>query len=192
MDADGTNIRDVVADRQSQRWPDWSPDGQRIAFTDWRPSAYAIPHRVERVETVRADGTGRVDLSASIPLPQRYESGGAAAFSPEGGVVAFNGFLADPTGRWVRRVESSFGGRQAGLAAAAVHGVGWARRRRRHRHPRRRRAVRHAGDDILRGGGGDDLLVGGPGEDAASFANSPPGSPRTSPTRWPVATARTA
>ena len=178
MDADGTNVRDVVPDRQSQRWPDWSPDGQRVAFTDWRPSAYAIPHRVERVETVRPDGSGRVDLSASIPLPERYRSGGAAAFSPEGGAVAFSGFLADPAGRWVRHVGSlysSFGGDDldwqplrctawGGPGDDVVTGT-----------PAADVLCGMRGDDTLRGGGGDDQLVGGPGRDAASFAESPAG-----------------
>lgn len=59
----------------SDEFPDWSPDGRRIAFHSGEPfDAY----------TMRADGSHRTRLT--------FDSGGQPAWSPDGRQIAFLSF----------------------------------------------------------------------------------------------------
>ena len=74
---DGTNFRDITNDRFFDRYPSWSPDGKRIAFTSDRSGVYEI-------WTINADGT---DLRQ-----HSFDSPGASSFpqwSPDGSRMVF-------------------------------------------------------------------------------------------------------
>jgi TolB protein len=57
---DGTNWRDLTNDKFFDRYPRWSPDGKRIAFTSDRSGRYEI-------WTIDADGTNLRQLSFDSP-----------------------------------------------------------------------------------------------------------------------------
>ena len=74
---DGTNWRDITNDKFFDRYPSWSPDGKRIAFTSDRSGVYEI-------WTINADGT---DLRQ-----HSFDSPGASSFpqwSPDGSRLVF-------------------------------------------------------------------------------------------------------
>ena len=57
---DGTNVRDLTNDRYFDRYPRWSPDGKRIAFTSDRTGQYEI-------WTIDANGTNLRQVSFDSP-----------------------------------------------------------------------------------------------------------------------------
>lgn len=80
MDADGTNIRQLTTDPNDEYWPQWSPDGTKIAYD-------IIPWRLPYigVYVINLDGTGKTRLARGYrPL-----------WSPDGTKIAF--FFKDHT-----------------------------------------------------------------------------------------------
>lgn len=75
--ADGSGLRELVADVSGASTPSWSPDGNRITFSQTA--------RRDRIYVINADGSGLVQLtdepSGSGP--------GAPAWSPDGSRIAF-------------------------------------------------------------------------------------------------------
>jgi TolB protein len=57
MNADGSSPKRLTAPRLRGFWPDWSPDGRRILFSDH----CCIPH--SNLWTVRPDGSGLTKLT---------------------------------------------------------------------------------------------------------------------------------
>lgn len=66
VDADGSDLRQLVPARMVAIWPSWSPDGARIAFHSAtpKPGAFDDPDRVTAdIYTVRPDGTDLQQLT---------------------------------------------------------------------------------------------------------------------------------
>ncbi len=99
MDADGTDRRRVTADRETQFGPDWSPDGTRIAYTNYDEFGFTS------IATIGADGSDGLvvfdagDRAVSSPV-----------YSPDGLWIAFarDSFSGESSDIWV--VESDGGG----------------------------------------------------------------------------------
>lgn len=85
---DGSRLRDLGARFGTD--PDWSPDGRRIVFRDWRRTCHACG----QIWVMRADGA-RQRLLADPP--RRYLGYYAPAWSPSGNGIAF---LAQRNGRF--------------------------------------------------------------------------------------------
>jgi TolB protein len=78
MDADGTDRRRVTADRETQFGPDWSPDGTRIAYTNYDTFGFTS------IVTIGTDGSdGLVVFDAGD------HAVGSPAYSPDGLWIAF-------------------------------------------------------------------------------------------------------
>jgi Tol biopolymer transport system component len=124
--ADGSGAHPLV-ERPDWQWiPHWSPDGAWIVYTD-EPEAgpWADPgpaglggggilgtgfgfgssnpvRTYADIWRVRADGTGSPERITSDPGDDR-----AAAFSPDGAMLAFDSTRADGTDIWVMRADGS-------------------------------------------------------------------------------------
>ena len=61
MDADGKNQRRITNNRHLDKYPSWSPDGQRIAFTSSEDRDVAVGHR--QIYVMDADGKNHQNLS---------------------------------------------------------------------------------------------------------------------------------
>jgi Tol biopolymer transport system component len=75
MNADGTGVTNLTSSAGLEAEPEWSPDGQRIAFT--RMSPLGSPFEVWLMDT---DGTAQV----------KRADGSAPAWSPDGTKIAFS------------------------------------------------------------------------------------------------------
>jgi Tol biopolymer transport system component len=77
VNADGSGLAKITNDSATDRWPAWSPDGKKIAFTRF------IQGGDEDVYVMNADGTGQKRLTD--------ESGDDSypAWSPDGSKIAF-------------------------------------------------------------------------------------------------------
>ena len=84
----------LTTTRADELAPRWSPDGSRIAYQRWTSPA-------STVFVIRADGTGRVNLS------RRADSDGTPAWSPDGSMVAFNSERGSTTGIYVVAADGS-------------------------------------------------------------------------------------
>ena len=86
MDADGSNIKEIVEYMDQWDRPAWSPDSARIAYATFGDSADIV--------IVNADGTDRVNLTADHPT---LGAGRAVcpAWSPDGSQLAFAGRPGD-------------------------------------------------------------------------------------------------
>lgn len=75
---DGTNWRDLTNDKFFDRYPRWSPDGKKIAFTSDRTGRYEI-------WTMNADGTDLRQFSFNSPGDTSFP-----LWSPDGARILFN------------------------------------------------------------------------------------------------------
>ena len=113
-EADGTN-RTQVTTAQSDNSPEWSPDGDKLAFG--RSYTDEVGHDHSEIYTVNVDGTGLTKLT--------NDPGGFATFpavtptwSPDGERIMFRAGIYDDNGLWVvnadgtglRKVTSGGGG----------------------------------------------------------------------------------
>lgn len=101
--ADLSSERQLTHERANSGWPVWSPDGRHIAFDSDRTDPDPDDDRaVSDVFTMRADGTGLVNLTGSVGLS------GDAAWSPDGRSIAFQSDrLPDGQGISVMRRDGS-------------------------------------------------------------------------------------
>jgi TolB protein len=76
MNPDGTRVRALMDNLSEDRAPQWSPDGQKIAFESHRSGFY-------QVWVVNADGTSPTNIS------QSSTDEGEPAWSPDGTKIAF-------------------------------------------------------------------------------------------------------
>jgi Tol biopolymer transport system component len=84
MKADGTDAVNVTNSAEDEYWPNWSPDGSRLAF-DRATGAFGSNHIV----VAQPDGTGQVELQGD-PV-----TGGAAVWSPDGRMIEGTLFTED-------------------------------------------------------------------------------------------------
>jgi Tol biopolymer transport system component len=77
MNADGSNVRRIVADPEYDAEPRWSPDGKKILFVTGRNDNFDVYE-------ANADGTGQRNLTADYD-----KNDGAPAWSPDGNNIAF-------------------------------------------------------------------------------------------------------
>jgi len=102
--ADGTNIRQITNDTDSDYEPTFSPDGSKVIFTSYRGDQGSVGFDVI---VANVDGTGLTDLTPnSTTMDHRF-----AVFSPDGTWIAFAGVdtgAAHPIwGIWVMSTDGS-------------------------------------------------------------------------------------
>jgi TolB protein len=90
MDDDGTNVVRVTDNKTGERWPQFSPDGTKIAYWTTGPGEVAV-------WIVDADGTN----------PVRLAPGGHPSWSPDGEWIAFARPWKERTTIWKMRVDGS-------------------------------------------------------------------------------------
>jgi dipeptidyl aminopeptidase/acylaminoacyl peptidase len=78
MNPDGTNQVNLTNDPAVEHWPNWSPDGQKIAFDSYESSS-------QQIWAMNADGTGRTRITSVHPNRGDFE----ASWSPNGQKLAF-------------------------------------------------------------------------------------------------------
>ena len=99
MDADGKNPIRLTDGPRQKREPDWSPDGQKIAF--------AVHHGISHIEVMDADGHNRVMLENDASEP---------SWSPDGQTIAFVSwkdgeiYVIGADGQGLERVKHGLGG----------------------------------------------------------------------------------
>ena len=102
MDADGLNRRRVTSDAADEFDSAWSPRGDRLAFTALSGPFSA---QVQRIHTVRPDGTDRVDISGSSNRDLGPD------WSPDAGRIAFQRgldvYLVNPDGSDARPLAAT-------------------------------------------------------------------------------------
>ena len=78
MDADGSDQTNLTNDPEFDYFPEWSPDGKRIAFTSDRDGI------VPEIYVMDADGSDQTNLTNNPAIDQ------APAWSPDGTKIAFH------------------------------------------------------------------------------------------------------
>jgi Tol biopolymer transport system component len=114
MDADGTGQRRLTVGPgwANNEWPDWSPDGSKIAFHSDRDGN-------REIYVMNADGIGQTNLTNNSPA---YD--GAPSWSPDGSKIAFE---SNRDGNWEIYVMNADGTAQTRLTnnAADDHTPAW-------------------------------------------------------------------
>ena len=91
MNADGSDVNRLTSNRANDFSPDWSPDGQRIAFHSNRDDPDPNDdHRVYNIYVMNADGTGVTRLTYN------EASDFSPDWSPDGDLIAFVSNRDDP------------------------------------------------------------------------------------------------
>ena len=99
MNADGSGLRNLTRDPHAARCcPEWSPDGQTIAFATAEPGNWIV--------VMNADGSGKRSLA----------DGTGPFWSPDGRKIAF---ASGRSGRSEIYVMNADGSRQRNLSRAA-------------------------------------------------------------------------
>ena len=88
------NVTRVTREDTNERWPTWSPDGNRIAFHSNRSGVWDI-------WAVNLDGSGLANLTGS-PSGDRYP-----AWSPDGSKIAFTSDRGDSYDVWGINADGS-------------------------------------------------------------------------------------
>jgi TolB protein len=81
--SDGTNIRQITNDAESDYDPTFSPDGSKVIFTSYRGDQGSVGFDVI---VANVDGTGTMDLTPNSTIDHN-----SAVFSPDGTRIAFAG-----------------------------------------------------------------------------------------------------
>jgi Tol biopolymer transport system component len=102
--SDGTNIRQLTNDAESDYEPTFSPDGSKVIFTSFRGDQGSVGFDVI---VANIDGTAITDLTPNSAIDHRF-----AVFSPDGTWIAFAGvdltFSTNPIwGIWVMSADGS-------------------------------------------------------------------------------------
>jgi plastocyanin len=92
MDADGSNAKFLT--KGNARYPTWSPDGGKIAFSS------------DVIIAINSDGSNRTELT------DRSSGNGQPAWSPDGSKIAF---ISDRNGNWEVYVMNANGSNQVRL-----------------------------------------------------------------------------
>jgi TolB protein len=103
--ADGTGERRLTPRSRRSQEPDWSPDGERIAFVRWQDDENPWANETD-IYVMRADGTGIRRLT-EVPGDE-----GSPAWSPDGTRIAFTSdrhgsydiFVMNADGSGIRRL----------------------------------------------------------------------------------------
>lgn len=80
MKENGTKVSNLTSGRGADSEPVWSPDGSKIAFTTFDPSAEGTNHEVA---VMNSDGSGRMILT------NNPASDASATWSPQSDRLAF-------------------------------------------------------------------------------------------------------
>jgi Tol biopolymer transport system component/predicted Ser/Thr protein kinase len=94
MRTDGTGVRQLTNDVHKDRWPQWSPDGSRIAFYSDRSGTY-------EVWTIHPDGSGLERLTDAPEMEFLY-----TVWAPDGSRMAIQdvntgaNYIFDPNKPW--------------------------------------------------------------------------------------------
>src|SRR5690348_3994863 len=81
--SNGTSIRQITNDTDSDYEPTFSPDGSKVIFTSYRGDQGSVDFDVI---VANVDGTGTTDLTPNSTIDHRF-----AVFSPDGTRIAFAG-----------------------------------------------------------------------------------------------------
>jgi Tol biopolymer transport system component len=82
-DTDGTNVRQITNDAESDYEPTFSPDGSKVIFTSYRGDQGSVGFDVI---VANVDGTGITDLTQNSTMDHHF-----AVSSPDGTWIAFAG-----------------------------------------------------------------------------------------------------
>lgn len=136
VDADGSNLRQVVPAELFARDAQWSPDGSTIAFTSERdtiaePGVFDNSQRLNDIFIVRPDGTGLQRLTTDTLGPLgTVEAGDFGAAFPtwtRDGHITFSRYPAqvmDPFELWIMDRDGSHARQLDPLDAAALTTLG--------------------------------------------------------------------
>ena len=78
MDVDGSGKRNLTPDAAMDAFPDWSPDGKKLAFASYRQ------YKPYEIYTMNLDGTGVINVTKT-----RYVNEAEPAWSPNGTRIAY-------------------------------------------------------------------------------------------------------
>ena len=97
MNIDGTGLERLTRWRLNASNPDWSPDGQSIAFDS---GDSGTPGSKGDIYVIRADGSGRTRLTDRPRFHEggRFDLTGDPCWSPSGTQIMYTHFLPNGTG----------------------------------------------------------------------------------------------
>ena len=106
MDADGSNQTRLTTNDTWNRYPSWSPDGSKIAFSSIRSiGVFPNTRKTHGIWVMDADGSNQTNL---------FNSGGVfevtfdnLSWSPDGSKIAFDSHWPPPHGIWVMDADGS-------------------------------------------------------------------------------------
>jgi Tol biopolymer transport system component len=97
MNHDGSDQTQLTSDQAGARFPAWSPNGVKIAFTSYADG---------EIYTMNADGSEQTRVTDASQFPQPLISVDPA-WSPDGQKIAFAGMEGESAGIWVKNADGS-------------------------------------------------------------------------------------
>lgn len=94
INADGSGLRRITSEGANTHEPDWSPNGQYIAYASKKDGDW-------EVYVIRPDGTGRRQLTSNS-VDDNYPS-----WSPDGTKIAYSSFSSGKENIWVMSFDGS-------------------------------------------------------------------------------------